>query len=353
MAATTIVRPLLNVFMYHRILPQPSPDGVSVKMFERQLDYLQTHYVILDADHLLKFLEGTFAPPKPAAVITFDDGWLDNWLFATPILKTKHIPVLLALTTGFTHDGSVRHDLSDPTARLKSAEAFSNALYEQRYDAFLSWAELKAMQASGLWHIQAHGHTHAMHYHKIDARQWYPKHNHWSLRHALGGGQPVAGVPTSQLVSDLACRQQRLAPDLWQQLKTAPAAAHKICAAHPSPLECTETVAQFRERIAHDLYTCASLIEEKLGQRPDFLFWPWGHYSATSLQIAKECGFRYTFTTEKGYISLPLSNNVLPRIGVSENWGKFLRNTIVQRSPCWSWLRQQLGHTESGFRSEA
>lgn len=39
-------------------------------------------------------------PPR-SCLITFDDGWKDNYTYAYPVLKRHHIPALIFLTTDF------------------------------------------------------------------------------------------------------------------------------------------------------------------------------------------------------------------------------------------------------------
>lgn len=81
---------MLTMLMYHRILPQEHPEAVSVPMFRRQLDYLQRHYQILAPEEVPDYVHGRLRDaPRPYAALSFDDGWLDNWLFATEILKAR------------------------------------------------------------------------------------------------------------------------------------------------------------------------------------------------------------------------------------------------------------------------
>ncbi|MBI4356597.1 MAG: polysaccharide deacetylase family protein [Gammaproteobacteria bacterium] len=324
---------LLNVFTYHRILPWPSKNGVSVQTFLQQLDYLQEHYRILDARQLECFLsEGWQVSNKPLAVLTFDDGWLDNWLIATPILKARKISALLALSTGLVHSGALRTQADCADIRLASDEAFSRALYQGDPCAFLSWEEIKAMQETGLWSIEAHGHSHRASYYslkQLKEEDCFPKKNHWALQSALGE-DPFQGVPVGELVSELACRRKKLR-----------------CS---NLLQYAESFDQFKERVKSDMAECVSLIYRHTMRFPIFFFWPWGHYSTASLQIAKESGFRYTFSTEKGYVRIPGPTEPLPRIGVSEKLNKFKKDSIIFRSKTLSKLRSFVQPTKKGLR---
>ncbi len=274
--------------MYHRVLPAGSPEGVSVPMFRRQLEYLQRQYRVLDAAGLRDYLAGAGGSPQPAAAITFDDGWLDNWIFASPILQDLGVPAILALSTGNLHDAPLRADPGTPAAQWPLDQALQAAERGDR-SAFLSRAELRAMASTGLWSIQAHGHTHAR-------------------RLAPGG----------RLLSELA----------------APRA--------------DESAEQFQQRLAADLGRCRATITDLTGQAPDLLFWPYGHYSRAGVTVAGELGLARTFSVEKGLVTPGDSRPVLPRIGASPRWGKFRRNAVVFRHPWLARIHDRVSPSPSG-----
>lgn len=93
----------LTVLFYHRVGPLPndwSLPGVDVAQFERQIEHLASNYRILGAKELYDSLQGGSAFPKRSALVTFDDGYKDNYLNAYPILRKRRIPAIIFLTTG-------------------------------------------------------------------------------------------------------------------------------------------------------------------------------------------------------------------------------------------------------------
>ena len=56
---------ILNVFMYHRVLPEAAGNVVSAGIFRRQLEYLRARYHMLDIHALLDFLRGKKFPAGP------------------------------------------------------------------------------------------------------------------------------------------------------------------------------------------------------------------------------------------------------------------------------------------------
>ncbi|MCK5215596.1 MAG: polysaccharide deacetylase family protein [Candidatus Omnitrophica bacterium] len=98
-------KPGIIVLMYHRVnnnLP-PGPMNIQVSRFYEQIVHLKKHCRVVPMaafDSFLTFVknESNF---KPTVIITFDDGFRDNYLNAYPILKKLELPATICLTTGF------------------------------------------------------------------------------------------------------------------------------------------------------------------------------------------------------------------------------------------------------------
>lgn len=87
----------IPVLTYHHILPQEyiekynwtNNDSVlSLEAFKEQMDYLyENGFFTATLDELKAFLNGQITLPEKTVVITFDDGYLSNALYAYPIMK--------------------------------------------------------------------------------------------------------------------------------------------------------------------------------------------------------------------------------------------------------------------------
>ncbi|MDH5571882.1 MAG: polysaccharide deacetylase family protein, partial [Gammaproteobacteria bacterium] len=65
-------------------------------VFDMQINYISKHYSIISLDNLLDIINGkTFDKNKKYCVITFDDGWLDNYINAYPVLKKHNAPATI------------------------------------------------------------------------------------------------------------------------------------------------------------------------------------------------------------------------------------------------------------------
>ncbi|HSA99601.1 MAG TPA: polysaccharide deacetylase family protein [Anaerolineales bacterium] len=98
----------LTVVNYHRIDDPHRKDFDSFKPnvsatpedFERQMDYLAKWFHVVSLQDVIEWLDGQKDLPPYAALITFDDGYLDNYTSAYPILCRHNFPALIFLTTG-------------------------------------------------------------------------------------------------------------------------------------------------------------------------------------------------------------------------------------------------------------
>lgn len=98
------------ILSYHRVgietqLPTDVPLTTPAD-FEKQVIYLLRRYQLMSLAGVGNALHrGTSIPPN-AAVITFDDGYRDNYLHAYPILKKYGVPATIFLATAHIDDGN-------------------------------------------------------------------------------------------------------------------------------------------------------------------------------------------------------------------------------------------------------
>jgi peptidoglycan/xylan/chitin deacetylase (PgdA/CDA1 family) len=84
---------------------------ISSAMLERHIDCLAKQFEFLSLDEIGRHLESATPFPRPAAAITFDDGYSDVYHHAYPILKRKGIPAAVFVVTGLA--GTRRIPLHD------------------------------------------------------------------------------------------------------------------------------------------------------------------------------------------------------------------------------------------------
>ncbi|HTQ02598.1 MAG TPA: polysaccharide deacetylase family protein [Polyangiaceae bacterium] len=103
---SSVPSPWLSVLTYHRF---PTPGGhetfddevidVTPECFERQVVFLKKYFNVIGVEELCAFADGKPLPPN-AVAITFDDGYLDNYEVALPILKRHDAKAVFFIATG-------------------------------------------------------------------------------------------------------------------------------------------------------------------------------------------------------------------------------------------------------------
>ncbi len=99
-----LVKSQAAILIYHRVCPKVdnwSLGSLSPANFEMQMKYFAQNYELLSLDNLVQFIKSGEPFPKNAIVVTFDDGYKDNYLYAYPILRKYKIPATIFLTTGY------------------------------------------------------------------------------------------------------------------------------------------------------------------------------------------------------------------------------------------------------------
>lgn len=90
------------ILMYHRVAAPVEPKGlyVSPETFQRQMEFLKAHnYKVVPLAEIVDALNaGRFIPPNTVA-ITFDDGYLDNFENAFPVLRKLGFPATIFMIT--------------------------------------------------------------------------------------------------------------------------------------------------------------------------------------------------------------------------------------------------------------
>lgn len=91
------------ILMYHKIGPNKYAwlyPSTTISDFEKQMRYLSRTFKILPLNKLAEQILKGRPLSKKVAVVTFDDGYRDNYRYAFPILKKYKIPATVFLITG-------------------------------------------------------------------------------------------------------------------------------------------------------------------------------------------------------------------------------------------------------------
>jgi len=147
----------LRILMYHRVTDAHPGDRLCVRVdrFAQQMGYLHEQgYQAISVSQALRWLTTGTARPARAVVITFDDGYEDNFLHAAPVLERYGFPAAFFVPSGFIAS----------SANGCSAD-----------DRPMSWEQLRELAARG-HEIGAH----SIHHHRLTRLD--PGQMSWEVR---------------------------------------------------------------------------------------------------------------------------------------------------------------------------
>lgn len=152
------------VVTYHHVSPTPGALSITPEHFDSQMNWLARNgYVTLTADEFARFLHGAAMPDK-SILLTFDSGYLDNYIHAHSCLERYGLNAIMFLVTGRVHDGPVRSISPSPTrgtgAERSHPECERLILGGQTDDVTVRWSEVDLMRAAGTFEFHSHTHSH-------------------------------------------------------------------------------------------------------------------------------------------------------------------------------------------------
>lgn len=346
----------LPVLMYHYISNYPSSISVSPHNFEKHCQGMAENgwkgITLQEAESF--FLKGEKLPPK-SVLITFDDGFLDNFVYAWPILKKyEHNGVIFTVTERILSEQIVRPTLFDVWD-----ESISNkVLYElvdmpikqtklglkKRQDAFLSWEECRIMEKSGVISIGAHSAHHLSVFANNTWEDLYIPSDQYRTFYKIDA--PIVwGMPCFKEKSALHCKafipskkltelityhvpqQKQQAYEYFQQPHNITSLKQKIQTLSSNSLGSFETWGQQQKRLILDFEQCKNTLEKELGHNVQSFCWPWGESSIIAQSIGRSFGFSYFYKTSMG-------------ANPSKKYTAI--NRFKVRNKGWNWLRWRL-----------
>lgn len=213
----------IPIIFYHEITDDEKHGltefSVNTVNFEKQISWLCKHYTIVSVDQLTQYIGTGQSHSKRLAAISFDGGYVGNYLYAYPILKKYKTPVTIYIITNaidgdlskerkllyllslseknslclMMNNDEYEFDISDFANRVmakKNIQKYMSGLSDIEQDnllqelaknldvnlagiaqrLFLSWEQIKEMSQDSLIDIGSHTLTHSR-LTDIDAQQ--------------------------------------------------------------------------------------------------------------------------------------------------------------------------------------
>ncbi len=120
----------LSILYYHHVFSTKNtyhPDDLCAKEFELQINFLKKHFNILPIEQAISLLQKKQLPPK-ALVISFDDGYQDNYTIAAPILEKNNCPAIFFIATQGVENGYLWNDIIEQAIKKTTVKKISNEI---------------------------------------------------------------------------------------------------------------------------------------------------------------------------------------------------------------------------------
>lgn len=134
------------ILMYHGLIKDPALQNrfmIDPALLESDLKYLKSQgYTAVVMSDLIAYVKDGKALPEKPIVLTFDDGFYNNYYYAWPLLQKYGMKGVI----------SVVGALTDNTSQMGSEKDNPNYSY-------LTWLEIGEMQESGVIEIQNHSYN--------------------------------------------------------------------------------------------------------------------------------------------------------------------------------------------------
>ena len=303
--------------MYHSIDSEKNKGGIFVDEFEEHIKWIKDKKTFKMEE--LKGLD--YKLPKNSILITFDDGYKNNYTLAFPILKKYNMKATIFLNTKFI----------------------------EKDEAYLNWDEIREMYESGLIDFQLHTHSHQLTVKDIEVLAFYDnesspyfKRESYSLffdgnYNEKKDAKKLNGLPVFKLRSKISIpgykpkknfvEKYRSIVELQENKseKEKKKFLNRLFKEKKDEFFDKISEEQFKETVKFEILENKKIISEKLGKVPDCLAYPWGHRYKGNREDIKKLGVDVFITTRKGVNSLKLNKNWIYRVSGDdfENFDEF------------------------------
>lgn len=325
--------------------------SVSLSHFEVFCRYLQIQqYTSHSLEEWYDFEISSNLTNKKKIVLTFDDGYLDNWVFAYPILKKYGLKGTLFVNPEFVDAGiSLRPTLEDVWAGREEMDKLETL-------GFLNWEEIKAMEHSGVIDVQSHSMSHNFYFSssrlvdiyegqmKYDWLAWnlFPEKKSASItedqRNLIPHGYPIFECGRALALRRYFPDEKLIQKSIFFYNKEGKSKAECMRELQTELLSrpgTHESDQQRNQRYYYELQQSKAILEEKLGKKVNFLCWPGGGYNKTSMQISIDLAYKASTFGSRDFVEgvkLPVHYKRIQRIGMS-SFVKASKGYVYDKNP--------------------
>ncbi len=296
------------VLMYHRVLTSGERDAssshpalvVDRETFARQMAFLKRRFRVLSVEEFAACLERRQPFPDRSCLITFDDGWRDNYLNALPALDAHGLPALVFLPVNYIGDARVFWQEALTHLLIRAiAVARRDAAARQRLAELLTPTGLATVLES------ADGDPKPLVFAAVDSQKRFPRATIDDLLRRLAG---ELGIKLEDLSKTDGFMN-------WEQVEAM--GRHRVAfGAHGvEHLLLSKVTAEEAEREIRESWT---VVDARLKPAVKTFSYPNGYTTPEVVGRVKAAGYRLAFVTRWGFVSHASDPLTLPRRNVHE-----------------------------------
>jgi poly-beta-1,6-N-acetyl-D-glucosamine N-deacetylase len=291
-----------TVLAYHDIVDDPGAltyDAITTRVLATHFDWLRANgYRVISVDDIVAAERGDRPLPPRSVLLTFDDGYRSFYTRAFPLLLAFDYPAVLSVVGSFLE--------APPRAQVR----YGGDLVAR--EDFVSWAQLREMQASGLVEIGSHSYAlHTTIYSNPQGGET-PAATGRALIRRNPGTQMAGGyralIQPPRLDDIAGMLRSPFSPLLELSIRLTQTA---LDYAYDPATGRYETDAEYAKRIRTDLERNSALLGAKLERRPRVMTWPFGRWSEATVEIARQVGMPVALTLDPE----PADTREIHRIG--------------------------------------
>jgi peptidoglycan/xylan/chitin deacetylase (PgdA/CDA1 family) len=283
--------------MYHRIIDPEEDHGDFIQpgmfvfkdTFRSQLEYLNNNYRIVSLRELIDRLVSGRDINRYCA-ITFDDGWLDNYIHAFPMLLQYQAPATLFLATEFI--GTQRLFWPEElTFALKNTHVLSSSIKNNLLERLIGSIKIKDRAGDHFYDAAI-----------MALKTWSPQDR-------------------EELLSQLRAQSNRPFPERrlisWEEARRMQDSGLITFGAHTGNHVILDQIPLHEAE--REIVQSRNDIERKLGVIPDYFSYPNGNLTDEIKLLLKKHEFKGAVTTRKGHFGKGCDLLEIPRIAMHQD----------------------------------
>ena len=294
------------VLIYHRVLSKQmrartySHSGIIVDLetFEKQIRYLKIRFKVITLEEFAEKIENGIGFDQPTCLITFDDGWKDNYLHAYPILKKYNMPAAIFLPANYID--SNKQFWQEKLTGMLIAMHHTGREHSDSRQKYLD--VLKKYNLQGIMSVPDQ-----------ELRSY--------IAEEVSRKKKMTYKEIEQMITDLSKNADPLGKDYdsgdsimsWDEIRQMKKNGISF-GSHGMNHKIFTKVLQ--AEVDYEIAESKRVIEKSINEGVSSISYPNGNYSDNIIERVKSSGYRIAFGTEKGFVDVKDNPYALKRVNI-------------------------------------